>query len=196
MLRFELHRTDALTSCHLDAIIALKRQHWHHPARSQRRWFEQNVTADDRHLLGSAEGEIVAYLRIVRAAATQGAEPLPLALVDTVCVHRSRREKGLGTQLMIAANGAIVVAGEVGLLACAASLAPFYRRCAWSIFSGPVTFTAPDLVRLIPANQTILVHDPGSRLMKGSLRISPSPDRGRAEGPGSALPPACIEPDA
>src|SRR5262249_39879778 len=50
-IRLELSRTESVGRDRLDAIIALKSQHWPYPYESQTRWFADNVASSDQHLL-------------------------------------------------------------------------------------------------------------------------------------------------
>jgi len=175
IMRLELLDTDVLGGERIDAIIALKSQHWPYPRDSQVEWFAQHVAASDRHLLGWKDDTLIGYLRIVRADGMQGLRMVPLALVDTVCIDRACQGKTFGVALMAGANRAIRDSGRVGLLACARHLVTFYARCDWTSLSSSVEATS-DLAGILPGGNTFLVYDPTTRLTQAPLHVS-APDR-------------------
>jgi predicted GNAT family N-acyltransferase len=170
-MRLELFDTDILGGERVDAIIALKSQHWPYPLASQVKWFAQHVTASDQHLLGWNDDILVGYLRLVRAEGGQTCKMIPLVLVDTVCVSRTCQGKGYGMALMAAANRAIRGADRVGLLACAIRLVGFYQRCEWSPFSSSVD-AACDVSGVLPEGNAFMVYDPAIRLSQAPLHVS------------------------
>lgn len=50
-LRILLKRTTELLEEELSSIIALKQQHWGYSDEEQRSWFDENIMAEDLHLL-------------------------------------------------------------------------------------------------------------------------------------------------
>jgi predicted GNAT family N-acyltransferase len=159
MPHFELHSTESLASGQVNAIVALKSQHWLYPLESQRQWFSQHVSPRDWHVLGWANDRLLAYLRIVWALGAQGPAKFPLAILDTVCVDRNHQKQGIGLNLMQIASRSIDEAAALGLLGCQHSLVAFYARCGWTSLWHPVVI-APELAKLLPQGHSIMVRDP------------------------------------
>lgn len=110
----------------LDKILELKLQFWSYPLSSQRKWFADHVAAKDLHVLAFDEGEaLVGYTRIALDDAHA------VGIIDTMCVSKDAQRRGVGLQVMQAANAAILGEGRTGLLSCDAALAPFYEACGW-----------------------------------------------------------------
>jgi predicted acetyltransferase len=169
-MRIEIIDTD-LAKRRLNSIAALKSQHWSYPIESQIKWLMQNVAVSDKHVLGWNEATLIGYLRIVSAQGMQGEEVLPLAIVDTVCIDRNHRRRGLGLELMGVANRAINHASGVGLLACPPSFVHFYERCRWTVLSVPLVATA-QMRDLLPENNVPLIYDPMRHVSRSPLRVS------------------------
>jgi GNAT superfamily N-acetyltransferase len=111
----------------LDRIISLKQEFWDYPAASQRRWFFENVTQGDLHVIAQDDREaIVGYTRIARKDRSS------VATIDTLCVRGNAQGRGIGSMVMRAARDAILSEGRTGLLSCSPALVPFYARCGWS----------------------------------------------------------------
>lgn len=170
-MRVEMVDSDLLGQQRLRSIIALKSQHWPHPAESQTKWFMQNVTATDRHMLGWKDNLLIGYLRIVSALGVQDRNCIALAIFDTVCIDRNHQRQSLGLELMTAGNAAIHVAGRVGLLACPPHLLPFYERCHWTLFPSRIK-AAAEMRALLPEGHAAVVYDPASRLNRSPLQVS------------------------
>jgi predicted GNAT family N-acyltransferase len=170
-IRLELSRTESVGRDRLDAIIALKSQHWPYPYESQARWFADNVAPSDQHLLAWRKDALIGYLRTIEAEGMQGGVATPLTLVDTVCIDRKEQGKGFGAVLMHAANHAIRQVGRSGLLACSAGLKGFYLRCEWTLFSSSVE-AAAEVAGLLPAGSAFLIFDPTRRIAAAPLRVS------------------------
>jgi predicted GNAT family N-acyltransferase len=172
MLDFELRTTRSLGQS-LHAVLALKAQHWPYAVESQMRWFERHVRPSDQHLLGWAGGDLLAYLRVVRAAGRQdGAKCRAVGLLDTVIVDRAHRRKGLGRALMTAVNRMIADEQAIGLLGCDPDLVSFYSHCDWRVFSHPVHFDSDELAKLLPAGVARLAFDPAQGLSPAPLHLS------------------------
>lgn len=122
-----------LTEDILRDIIFLKNQYWVHPYESQKRWIEENLDADDIHLLMKSEGKPIAYLSICRVVITIDQEKRDMLGIGSVCVGRDFAGKGLGRAIVLAANELIKGKGEDGALLCHDALVGFYGRIGWSL---------------------------------------------------------------
>lgn len=124
---------EKLTDNYLNEIILLKRQHWNYSFKSQKKWIQFCLKADDIHLLMTINnGKLVAYLSIdVVNMIVDGQEIVGKGL-GNVCVSKSYQGQGFGKKIVEKANEIIKENDDMGILLCHKHLVSFYERCGWS----------------------------------------------------------------
>lgn len=50
-MNIQLKRSKELNEQDMNSLIALKQQYWNYSTAEQKKWFEKNINADDRHIL-------------------------------------------------------------------------------------------------------------------------------------------------
>jgi predicted N-acetyltransferase YhbS len=115
-------------------IARLKMAFWKYDLESQMRWLEHETEPDDRHLVLLHASDLVGYLRLTRRSTRNSGEPRMIVGVSTVAIAEELHGRGLGFQLMSAANAAIRSDPHaIGALCCATEKVGFYQRCGWTL---------------------------------------------------------------
>ena len=118
-----------LTRPQLEAIAALKDQHWPHGIPSQISWILANFEVDDVHIILYNEERALAYASLNAIVCTVDGREIPLWGLGGVCVDRKSQKQGLGKMLVDRAVAWLDTAP--GLLLCHRELTGFYGRCGW-----------------------------------------------------------------
>ena len=130
----KVFKQPGLTDSVIQQIIRLKMQSWKYPCDSQLRWLRTETEASDLHLALFASSQMIAYLRLALRTLTTGRNRRDILGVGTVCVDEMHRGRGVGCELMEAANHIIVEeAVDAGLLNCQAPVIGFYEKCGWRL---------------------------------------------------------------
>ncbi len=113
----------------LQDIAALKSVRWPYTLARQLSWMEQNIAAEDWHLLLLEGAELVAYMNLVQANPVIDEVAVPVLGIGNVCTKESG--KGHGNQLMAAANRFLSENKLSGMLFCKDQLVPYYQKFDW-----------------------------------------------------------------
>lgn len=94
------------------------------------------------HVIAELDGMVLAHASVVPRILHVGGRPVRTGYVEAVGVDPSVQRRGLGTQVMRAANDHIAAGYELGALGTGDQ--PFYERLGWRIWRGPSSVRAPD----------------------------------------------------
>ncbi len=128
---FVIIKHEELTDDYLDEIIRLKQQHWDYSFKSQKKWIQSYLKADDIHLLMKACNQFVAYLSINVINMIVDGQSMVGKGLGNVCVDKAFQGQGWGKKIVEKASEMIKGNDDVGILLCHTHLIPFYERCGW-----------------------------------------------------------------
>lgn len=137
----------------IDAICALKMQHWPHPMEAQRKWWSVNGHPDDLlvRLVGTA-GELAAFLRLRSRPVISDGKEINALCATEVCVAKSIVGSGWGRNLLAASSDVIGrEKSRIGYLLCRDEQEGFYSKCGWSRFEGPLSIRSLSGIARAPA---------------------------------------------
>ncbi|RZK26445.1 MAG: GNAT family N-acetyltransferase [Flavobacterium sp.] len=127
-----LHRD--VDSVMLDQICEIKNENWNYGSESQRKWIENNISANDIHLVGVENRAIVTYCNIVLRRIHMDSESIvEVRGIGNVCVRQDLKGRGLGKELMKSVNSFLIREDLYGLLLCKRNLIGFYKNCDWAV---------------------------------------------------------------
>lgn len=114
-----------------EKIAYIKNLSWNYGIESQLKWLENNLVAEDLHIMAYTEGELVAYLNLVnRKIIVNGIEKQVLG-IGNVCA--GEKGKGYGKLLMQGLGQFLNREGKIGVLFCKEQLVPFYKKHDWQL---------------------------------------------------------------
>lgn len=83
-----MKKTVELSYDEMNSLIALKQQHWGYTDEQQRRWFSENIMADDYHLQIYGGGVLLAYLNAVNVDVDINQTLHRMLGIGNVCVDK------------------------------------------------------------------------------------------------------------
>lgn len=115
----------------IDRVIALKQKAWPYPLESQKKWIEENLSAEDIHVFLIADHEYAAYLNLIKIQVCVNDQIYDGYGIGNVCA--SIKGKGFGNKLVRLTNNYLVEINKPGLLFCHTPLIRFYTGCNWEL---------------------------------------------------------------
>lgn len=113
----------------LKNIANLKSIRWDYPLAKQLEWMDNNLSANDIHLLVYFDDVLIAYTNFVRIEVIINDINTPFVGIGNVCTLESG--KGYGDHLMSCINDAILNNNWKGILLCKDHLVPYYSKYQW-----------------------------------------------------------------
>jgi len=120
-----------LSDSNRNEIIELKSQHWLYDAESQKEWIHKNLNDSDVHVCLEKDGELVAYLNLVKINVCFGEKITAMIGIGNVCTHKLYIHQGLGKELIFRVNEFLISEEKKGILLCHKQLLSFYIKCGW-----------------------------------------------------------------
>ncbi len=151
-MRYEISilKTKELSADQISDINRLKDQYWPYGPKEHMRWFVENLTEDDTHLMllenrwesydenDDSDGEpspkgnrLLGYLNLVKTEAIIDTKRYDIIGIGNVCVDLANRHKGLGALLMDNANAYIEKSKSCGIILCHGEMVEFYSKYGW-----------------------------------------------------------------
>jgi predicted GNAT family N-acyltransferase len=115
----------------LNEIIKVKTVAWPYPYEKQLKWLNENLNADDLHLLLLEDNITIAYLNLINIELEINNEKYKSLGVGNVC--SAEKGKGFGNKLMKLTNQFIKKNRKPGLLFCKPELINFYGKFNWVV---------------------------------------------------------------
>lgn len=154
-LNLKIKKTSELDEQDLNFLIELKQKYWNYSTVEQRKWFEENIKADDYHVLIYQGRILIAYLNAVNVEVNVDQSIYKMLGIGNVCVDKGSAHVGVGSILMAYVNSFIRKFSSCGILLCKEELIPFYERSNWKII-------CPKKLTIIgqPFNHVVMLFDP------------------------------------
>lgn len=131
----QLKQTKELNEHDMNSSIALKQQYWNYSTVEQKKWFRENIIADDYHILIYQGELLLAYLNAVNVEVEINYFKHRMMGIGNVCVAEKHAHTGVGSILMACTNAFIKQSSSCGILLCKKKLIPFYESSNWQILS-------------------------------------------------------------
>lgn len=165
-MNIQLKRSKELNEQDMNSLIALKQQYWNYSTAEQKKWFEKNINADDRHILiYRGGGVLLAYLNAVNVEVDIDDSRHRMMGIGNVCVDEKHAHAGAGSILMACMNAFIRQSSSCGILLCKERLIPFYESSNWQVLSSPqVTISGR------PYGHMVMLYDPLRMLALGESK--------------------------
>lgn len=132
-LNLKIKQTSELDEQDLNSLIDLKQQYWNYSTVEQKKWFEENIKADDYHVLIYQGKILIAYLNAVNVEVNIDQHKYRMIGIGNVCVDKENAHVGVGSILMAYVNAFIKQSSSCGILLCNEKLIPFYESSNWKI---------------------------------------------------------------
>ena len=120
-----------ITPADIDEIIRIKSIAWPYPYESQLNWLNNNLKAEDLHLLLQKGNRSVAYLNLIDIKVEVDNKIENAFGIGNVCAIE--KGKGYGNELMKLTNQFINKESKPGLLFCKSELVCFYKKFNWVV---------------------------------------------------------------
>lgn len=114
------------------------------------------------HVLATVDGELAAHASVVARQLVADGHPLRTGYVEAVATGRRWRRRGIGDQVMAAAERLVAGGFEMGALAPSDEGARLYLRRVWVPWRGPLGALTPEGTVSTPDEQVFVLTTPGS----------------------------------
>lgn len=165
-----MKKTVELSYDEMNSLIALKQQHWGYTDEQQRRWFSENIMADDYHLQIYGGGVLLAYLNAVNVDVDINQTLHRMLGIGNVCVDKKNAHAGVGSILMACINAFVKQSDTCGILLCKGKWIPFYVTSNWRLINPERIIVADNRFE-----HSIMLFDPHKKIAsddKSSFHIS------------------------
>ena len=112
------------------------------------------------HVLATVDGELAAHASVVARQLIAGEHTLRTGYVEAVATGRRWRRRGLGDQVMAAAERLVTGGFELGALAPSEDGAPLYLRRGWAPWRGPLAALTTEGTVPTPDEQVFVLTTP------------------------------------
>ena len=114
------------------------------------------------HVLATVDGELAAHASVVARQLVADGRPLRTGYVEAVATGRRWRRRGLGDQVMAAAERLVTGGFELGALAPSEDGAPLYLRRGWAPWRGPLAALTTEGTVPTPDEQVFVLTTPST----------------------------------
>lgn len=132
-MALEIIRHCDITHEDLLRVIEIKNTVWSHPLESQLKWIEENLFAEDLHIILEDQGNDLAYMNLCLVSAVVDEKPVQFYGIGNVCTKT--HGLGHGRKLMECVNAYLTHNNFMGLLFCMDKVMHFYSRYGWRVIS-------------------------------------------------------------
>jgi len=130
----------------IDEICIIKDDSWQHGMANQKKWLDENVAAEDIHLLiRNNKNNLIGYANFAHRNAVINQGKYQVFGLGNVCVAAEFKGKGIGAELMSSINNEINSKGYIVILHCKEDLESFYSKFGWEIIDRSLIVTEYNL---------------------------------------------------
>lgn len=157
-------------------ICALKQEHWPHSLDDQLTWWHENSHQSDQLVRLYDGDDMIAFLRLRDRPMFIANAAVSALCATEICVRRAKKGRGIGRQLMKAAEAAIGTSHtSIGYLLCTDDEKAFYVKCGWQLANEVMLRRAENAPsRSLDKTTWCLLHDPkdnalGALVLQGEV---------------------------
>ena len=133
MSRIEVIKQSDLSDSDLKTIIELKQCAWDYDFEKQEAWINDNLSADDFHVVMFQDADAIAYLNLININIDINDCTYSALGIGNVC--SKVKGKGHGKLLMSLVNQYIETKNCIGVLLCKHPLVSFYEKVNWRLIN-------------------------------------------------------------
>lgn len=120
-------------------IIKVKQQYWNYSYDEHKKWMDENINHDERHLIMTDSSKnVIAYLNIVKTSIIYNDIEEEVLGIGNVCVDKNFSGKGIGKLIMNVCNYYLSCYEKRSILLCKPNLVKFYEKSGWIKYEGNV----------------------------------------------------------
>ena len=152
-----LSKHEDISETQLQDICKLKAIRWNYTLDEHREWMNNNIKADDYHLMISQNQQLIAYANLINTFASVNGKLTDFKGIGNVCTNKSG--KGYGKVLMNAINKSLLENNWKGILLCKDHLVAYYQKFGWTLIKkNEVIFPIESNINYMIYNYKIEVH--------------------------------------